>query len=262
MSGAELGTPEFAYLLAAVQAEDVLGIDTRELFPKAVKTRDKLYAQGRSDLETNGWLKPIESATGGEYDLNAELFHLVAAIASPNFVLASLREHPSEASGFTLHYLTEDGIAELAPVAGGRFRLGVVPDRKALGRHMAELLGLKNTKPAVQGSLPSAAFKKVVAAAKKGQTEKAEELLSEAGVDGKQAASLLGAAGEPASGQIVMLPGNGRPEDGRRAAVLGQDKAAWLVFEDESDSSSIVFVNGCEDRLEAIVTQWTEESLE
>lgn len=262
MSGAELGTPEFAYLLAAVQAEDVLGIDTRELFPKAAKKRDKLYAQGRSDLEANGWLKPIESGTGGEYDLDAELFHLVAAIASPDFVLASLREFPPDASGFTLHYLTEDGIAELAPIGDGRFRLGVVPDRKSLVRHMADLLGLKNTKPAIKGRVPKGSFKKMAAAAKGGQTDKAQELLSAADVGQKQAASILDGAVEPASGQIVMLPGTGLAEGGRRATVLGQDKAAWIFFEDDSDPKSIAFVNGCEDSLDAIVTQWTEESPE
>jgi hypothetical protein len=258
MSGAELGTPEFAYLLATVEAQDVLGIDTRELFPKAAKKRDKLYAQGRSDLEANGWLEPTDSTTG-EYDLNAELFHIVAAIASPDFVLASLREHPPEASGLTVYYFTEDGIAELAPIANGRFRLGVAPDRKVLASHMAELLGTKNAKPAIQGSLPRTDFKKVVSAAKKGQTEKANELLSEAGVGEKKIDSLLAAAGEPANGQIVMVPGNGQTDEGRRATVLGQGKTAWLLFQDETDPSKIVFVNGCEDSLEAIVTQWTEQ---
>jgi hypothetical protein len=259
MNGAELGTPEFAYLLATVQANDVIGLDVPDLFPTTAKKQDKIFGQGRTDLEENGWIKPL-NPDQNEYDLNSDLFEIVAMIASPDFVVATLREHPAESSGFTLHYITHLGVAELAPVAGDRFQLGAIADTSALATRMADLLGLKNARPAVEGSLPAATFKKVVAAAKKDQTEKAEELLGEAEGTVDKATSLVTAAGEPPTGHAILLPANGEAEDGKRVTVLGQGKSAWLVYQGDENSEDVVFVNGSKANIDAIVTEWTAES--
>ncbi len=259
MTGAELGTPEFAYLLAAVQANDVIGLDAASLFPTTPKKQDKIFGQGRADLEEHGWLKPI-NPDQNEYDLNADLFEIVAMIASPDFVVATIREQPADLSTFTLHYVTPLGVAEVAPIAGDHFLLGAVADTAGLASRVADLLDLKNGHPAVSGSMDAATFKKLVAAAKKGLSDKAEDLLGQAEGKITEATSLAAAAGEPPVGYAVFIPGTDEADEGQRVTVLGQGKSAWLVRQDPDDSSKIAIVNGSHDNLEAIIAEWTSLS--
>ncbi len=169
MNGAELGKAEFAYLLAAVGARQIIGVEAPGLFPKDGKKRDSLYRQGREDLETSGWLVPVPGRAN-EYDLDPVLYELVATVAWPDFLLATIRQGRGQ-SGLALHYLAGNTTVELAVLEGDRFRIGVVPDQDALWDRLAQMLDLTNQKPGVRARMTRASFKKLVAAAEKGQAD-------------------------------------------------------------------------------------------
>ena len=89
MSGAELDKTELAYLLAVVEASGIVGLDDPELFPATSSDRDAIYGKGRKKLESNEWLKPAADHTD-EYELNGILIEMVAIIAAPEQVVATV----------------------------------------------------------------------------------------------------------------------------------------------------------------------------
>jgi hypothetical protein len=261
MSGAELGTPEFAYLLAAVHAGQVIGLDAPDLFPKSAKDRDAVYGQGRRDLEKNGWIKKA-AGHEDEFELNPILYELVSTIAWPQYVVATIRQGRSQ-EGLAMHYLSGDSTVELAALESDRFRIGIVPDRGKLWARLAGMLQMDNAKPKVQARLTGAAFKKLVAAAEKGKDKDAQALLDDAEGNGSKATSLIPATNQPIQGHVVLLPvRDGKPGEGRRATVLGKGDQAWIVYASGSDGKSVGVVNGCARSLDSLLADWLDDLAE
>jgi len=261
MSGAELGTPEFAYLLAAVQADQVIGLESRGLFPKRASDRDSTYGQGRRDLEANGWIKKAKGHED-EFELNPILFELVSVIAFPDYVLATIRQGRSQ-SGLALHYLAEDMTVELAAIDDDRFRIGLVPDRADLWARLADMLQLGNAKTMVRARMGRPSFKKLVDAADKGKKDKAQALLDKAEGNADKASSFIEATKAPIQGHVVLVPVlDGKPGNGRRATVLGKDKSAWIVYTTGSGGKSVGLVNGSADSLNWLLADWLDDFAE
>lgn len=259
MSGAELGSPEFAYLLAALHAREVIGLHAPDLFPDGAEAQDTLYGQGRADLETNGWLAPIPDQDG-EYELNPALFELAAIVAAPEYVMVSTRTTDEGGKEMALHYLVGDEIAELAALGNGRYRLGVVPDRKSLFERLADMVGAANSKPSVQFDLPRKTFTKIRSAVGKDDTEKAKSLLNEVGPEAAKGSSLLPAAADEPRCELVLLQvQDGEVQDGRRMVVLGEGKRAWLAHRPQPGSSTLTFRNGDAKNLGSLIEEWIGE---
>lgn len=259
MSGADLGSPEFAYLLAALHAREVIGLHAPDLFPDGAKAQDKLYRQGRADLESNGWLKPLADHDG-EYELNPALFELAAVVAAPEYVVISTRTSDAGEKEMALHYLLGDDIAELAALGKGRYRLGVVPDRKSLFKRLADMVGAANSKPAVRFDLPRKTFAKIRSAVGKNGAEKAEALLIEASPAAAKGTSILPAAADEPKCELVLLQvKEGKVQDGRRMVVLGEGKRAWLAHRPQQDSNTLTFRNGDAGSMGSLLEEWIGE---
>jgi len=259
MSGAELKTSEFAYLLATLNASAVVGLDDPALFPAKSSARDVTYGQGRKELEINGWLKPVPDHPE-EYELNPALLEIVSIVAAPDFVVATTHSTGEAERQLVLHYLAGDGIVELSAPAEGIYQVGVVLDREALHERIAEMLHLTTALLAAQFTIDETVFKDIQSLSQKGRLERAEELLESAGVNGAVGESLMAAVASPASGQIVVIrPSFGQIESGRRATVFGEDDAAWLVKRTQFDAQNLEIATCDPASIGTLVTEWLDE---
>jgi hypothetical protein len=257
MNGAELGSPEFAYLLAALEAEQVIGLRAPDLFPENAAAKEAAYSQGRKDLETNGWISPIPRHKD-EYELDPMLFELISIIADPEFVLATILESENGGDkGLLLHYVAQGRIAELAALGDGHYMVGLVPDFENLIKGLASRLGASNPNPSPRFNLSKSTFDKVVEAIREGKTNHAEKTLQAAGVQPDEIKWILGESTSKLQGEIVLIyVRDGEIEGGRRMAALGQGETAWMTYRSRTEGGILSFSNCDEFSLGALISEW------
>ncbi len=244
MNGAELDKTEFAYLLAMVEASAVVGIKDPALFPVQAAERDATYERGRKKLESHGWLKPSADYKD-EYELDVFLLEMIAIIAAPKNIIATVSNSNGKARQMVMHYLSDGTIVELSAASSKSYTIGVVPDQKALQGRVAEMLGVAGKRKAVRFLLEQDALNDIRALSKKGEQEEAKTLLEAIQLSGPAKNSFVAAMGESAHGQIVVIrPEAGEIEAGRRSTLYGEDKTAWLVSRSSSDSTEFEVRNG------------------
>jgi len=244
MNGAELEKTELAYLLAILEASGVVGIEDPALFPVKTPERDKTYGEGRKKLESNGWLKPSADYPD-EYELDVFLLEMVAIIAAPENIVATVSNGNKKAGQMVMHYLSNGAIVELSAQNAKGYTIGVVPDQKALQARVAEMLGVAGKRKAVRFSLDQDALNDIRSLSKKGEQEEAKALLEATQLSGPAKNSFVAAMGESEHGQIVVIrPEAGEIEAGRRSTLYGADKTAWLVSRSSSDSTELEVRNG------------------
>lgn len=252
MQGIELSPQELAYLLAVVHATAVVGVDDPELFPTTAKQRDSVYGAGRKQLEKDEWIVPLEDHDD-EYDLNAGLVQLVAVIAGPEHVIATVRSDSDDSRQAALHYLFGSRIVELWNTPEKRYLLGLVDDRQALLRRIAELLQVPEQSDQASFTLPEAAFQKALKFSKDGNRDKLEAQLKAAGEHAEQFSADLA---EPEGGQLfVVQPSGGEIQGGRRATVVA---GKWIAFRRSQDTKELEISSLDTERLESLLDEWLE----
>ncbi|NIM94886.1 MAG: hypothetical protein GTO18_14390 [Anaerolineales bacterium] len=259
MYGAELKTPEFAYLLAAVNAQTVVGVDDPELFPADSSTSDAVLSAGREGLEVHGWLKPVEHSPN-EFQLDSLLFEAATIVAAPDFIIATTHDSEEGERQLLLHYLSGGEIVELSATAERTYRIGVLLDEDALHERIAHMLRV--TPSALQGQfrLSESNFTSILTMSHNGVGEDAVEILKSAGVDSIAGASFVAALGSPVSGQIVIISQRyGEIEAGRRALVFGEGDGAWMLKRVGAASEDYEVENCDADTIQALVTKWKKE---
>jgi hypothetical protein len=242
MNGVDLSASELSYLLATLDAPEIVGFDATALFPKKKAAREAMFGQAREELEAHGWIKPIPDHPD-EYELDAELLALVSIIASPSFVLATRRISGEQEDQVVLHYLADESIVEFSGAEAGTYRIGQVSDQGALFERIAAMLQCPSSTASKQFELDSEVFEHIQSLAMKGKLEQAQAELESAGVGAKMAGSIVSAVCNPAQGQIVLIRTDfGTVEAGRRVRVLGEGKHAWIVKRSSPDSTDVEMI--------------------
>jgi len=235
----DLSASEFSYLLATLSAPTVIGFDAPELFPAKKSARDTQFRQGREELEAHGWMNLIPD-NPDEYELNAELFHLISVITSPSLVIATQRSSGEQEQRVVLHYLADESIVELSASEEGTYRIGFVADWSALVERISAMLQLAPKVPSKKLELDGAVFDTIQSLPPKGRMEKARASLESVGVEGKLAESILQAIYAPARGQLVMIrTHSGEAETGRRVLIFGEGKQAWSATRTSPDAANV-----------------------
>jgi hypothetical protein len=259
MNGAQLKPPEFAYLLAILNAPAVLGVEDPALFPTKSSARDATYGQGRKDLEANGWLKPVPDHPD-EYELNPILLEMVSVVAAPDFVVITSQSTGESEPSQVLHYLAGENIVELSVPAEETYQVGVVPDQETFHARIAEMLRLTAAQQPMQLTLDETIFEDIQSLSQKGDIKKAERLLDSSVGNGTDGRSLVAALTDAANGQIVVIRSHsGQVTSGRRASVFGEQDAAWLVKRTERDSSDLDITACDPDRISGLIVEWMDE---
>ena len=259
ISGVDLAASELSYLLATLDASEIVGFDAKALFPQKQSSRKTMFSQGREELEAHGWMKPIADHPD-EYELDAELLELVSVIAAPSFVIATRRISGEQERQVVLHYLADESIVELSAVDKGTYRIGVVADRSALFERIAAMLQLSGKAPSNHLEVNGEVFEHFQSLAQKGQLEQAKAHLESAGIAGKMADSVLNAVCDPAHGQIVLIRNHfGEVEAGRRVRVYGEGKQAWFVRQTSPDAADVEMITSDAASLKNLLTILLDE---
>jgi len=242
MSGVDLSTSELSYLLATLDAPEIVGFDAAALFPAKTSSREAMFKQAREELEAHGWMKPIPDHPD-EYELDAELLELVSVIAAPSFVIATRRISGELEQQVVLHYLADESIVELSAVDEETYRIGLVPDRSALFERIAAMLQCPGKTPSKYFKVDGEVFEIFQSLALKGKLEQAKAGLESAGVTAKMADSVLSAVCDPAQGQIVLLRTQfGKAAARQRVSVHGDGKQAWIARRPTVDAQDVEMI--------------------
>ena len=259
MSGVDLSASELSYLLASIEASEIVGFDATGLFPTKPSSREAMFKQGREKLEANGWMKPIPDYPD-EYELNAELLEWVSVVATPSFVIATRRISGEQEQQVVLHYLADESIVELSAVDEKTYRIGHVSDRSALFERIAAMLQCPGKTPSKHYEVDGKAFAKIKSLALKGQLEKAKAGLESAGVTVKMADSVLSAVCDPAQSQIVLIRTHfGEIEAVQRIYMHSEGKQAWIVRQSPTKAEEVEMITSDAGRLSDLLTETLDE---
>lgn len=240
MKGAVLESSEFAYLLATINAGQVVGVDAPDLFPTDAAEREALFAEGGRLLQAHGWLKPLENPS--QFHLNENLLYLTAVIADPQFVVFTIRTQPDGSSRVLLHYLAEPDMVELSVTADQKYALSILPDRATLLARIQEMLELPPTPQVgeVQFTVEEPTFETIQDLAEVGQAEEASAMLKQLGVNGNTGESLVKALQTPEASSLVVVvrPRQGQIEAGRKASLFRSLDVVWLAKRVDAKSNT------------------------
>jgi hypothetical protein len=229
MDGIQLQKPEFAYLLAAVGAQEILGVDDPALFPSSDAEREASFSAGSEQLREAGWLKPVPDHDQ-EFELNVLLLEMVALIGAPDQMIAVRTDPQNSVPRQVLFFLSTESIVELSIVEDGSYRLGFVDQSESYPDRIAKFFDLKPAKQSGQLSIKGEVIDQLRSTAVKGETKKASELLKTLEGDSSLGKSFLSALADPNRGEfVVMHLTAGEISTGRRAYVHGEGKNAWVV---------------------------------
>jgi hypothetical protein len=231
-----LQTEEFAYMLAVVEAEAVVGVDDPNLFPDPV-SGEAIYKKGLEQLVVDGYAQPTGKPE--EYAFDDTLSLMVADVGHPDFVVFTIR-NTDEGRRVVLHYLAGPDIVELAAEPDDTYILGAVADRKAMVARIQDVLALPatNAKNAAF-TIEAPTFETIQDLAEAGDHEQATNMLHELGLNNGRAESLVTALGEPdASGLVaVVRPNQGQVTAGRKASLYRGGEVVWLAKRMDATSS-------------------------
>lgn len=251
----ELSRNQFAYLLAAVRASGIIGLDDPDLFPEGAKAEEEVFGGGRGELESAGWIQEVDDHPG-EYQLDPFLLEMVAVIGGPEFVVAGA-EQSGEVRNVRMIYIVGELAVELAPMIDGGYALGYLPDDTTVGEHMGDLFQLNGAGGATDFSLSSDTLEDLKTSAASGKVEEAARLV-EGDPEDRQALSQ--AAAGPRSGRVVVLQtADGEVGSGRRAFLFGADDNVWIEYQPSEEADELTLTRATVSRLGGLVQSWLSE---
>jgi hypothetical protein len=237
MNGVELTRFEFAYLLATLNCNEVIGLDDPSLFPQNASVRGKTLKKGRQELETHGWITPIPDQPD-DFELDAMLLETVSIIASPDFMIATTHTAEKDQTRLVFHYLGEGSTVELAVQDEKNYRLGLLPEQGEMFGRIYALMQLSPDCGTAELRVDQTTFEKIVQYVHKGKYPDAEELLASFPLKEAEVKSLLSAIESNSRGGLVVVRvDSGEITDGRRLSIYGSGDVAWMAIQVDSETT-------------------------
>lgn len=233
MDGIILEQSEFLLLLDAVNANELIAIDSAKVLPRDREEHRRLGLEGIEKLKDRGWL----TLQDGVYMLNPDLVIMVGTVAHPTLALVVIRDIPAGRQEF-LYYRSEQAIVEFTLPAEGQYRLATLPNIEMTVARIQFLLAedAPERDPAHSFTIDQDAFFAVREQMLAGDRATAEAILTSHDVAAATRRTLLDAMSEPLlSGTVAIL----RCEedvvvDARNLAVLIGPQVAWAFQQTEA----------------------------
>jgi len=259
MNGVELTRTEFAYLLATLNCGEVIGLDDPSLFPQNASVRGKTFKKGRQELETNGWIIPIQDQPD-EYELDDMLLEIVSIIASPDFMIATTHTAENEQTRLVFHYLGNEITVELAAQDEKNYRLGVLPAQESMFDRIGELIQLSPDNGTAEVRVDHTTFEKVVQHVHKGKFKDAEDLLDSFHLEEAEVKSLLSAIESTSRGGLVVVRiVSGEITDGRRLSIYGSGDVAWMAIQIDAETTDFELRPCSEESIVEFIADFQED---
>lgn len=238
---AMLQPSEFAYLLHALGAKQVIGANNAQLFPQEVASIDALMEQGLAELKAHGWLIP----DGDAFKTHTGLVLLTAVIADPEIVLVLTLAAAGGGKQTITYSLAQNLTVEQVFTSEQKYLLTQLEGADTLVERVDQALGLTNKLPAQSGEifLDSSSFETAMQQAARGHLAALEAALTEANNDLHNAAALAASlASLRPAGRLEWAHFSGKQLETWKDAVFFQDanNHPWVLTKADP-SGMIVF---------------------
>ena len=230
MDGLIFNQAEFLALMSAVNASELLGIDSNTIVPTDKKIHQEMTLSGLQQLKVRG----IVEETGGTMLFPSELIGMASAISEPQLVTQVMREEPDVGQRQIMMYQAFQFIVEFTMPEEGMFRLARIPSTLAMLQRIHFLLSIgdRNTQQ-LSFVIDQNAFFQSKSALDNDNDDLALDILKNGGVPSDEASALLTAMKDvQLSGMVTLLrTENGSVLDGRELISLKTNNSSWIFYQ-------------------------------
>jgi hypothetical protein len=136
-------SPQLTFLLTLLQAKKLPKANNEQIFPADEEAFTKVLEKGKAELQRDRWLVSTE----GYDDLNTQLLQVVAAMANPIAMVASIIAKPDGSSQIVTHYVGHTVVVEQI-YTGQKYQLTFLASVEVLVSRLATTLMLPTQKKA------------------------------------------------------------------------------------------------------------------
>jgi hypothetical protein len=216
---------EFLVLLDTIDANVIVGITRKDLFPQHEEEHKTVLKQGITLLKQRGMLDEDNRP-------HINLLRLAKIIAYPQLVFFMVRNVTSLGPQIFLLYQSQDGIVEQTFPTEGVHRLAVIPDTSFLLNRALHILSLPE-QPLAQSvvNIAQEAFFQCYRLMQQNQRKPALDFLQRANMPTSEAKRLLIALQSPAFlGEVALLKCIHQTiVDARDIAIIQDQHTAWYA---------------------------------
>lgn len=259
MTGLILNRAEFLTLMSAVEAQGVVGLNLMELVPSDPEQFQALVTQGLQSLQERGAASLVDEVNV----LDPDLLSMAVLVAHPEVAVITTRLTPDVGQQLFLHYLAGDVVLEQTLPSETEHRWALVPDRPALAERLLGILPVQATAPTtpVKATISQEALAAVQQSFEAGNGDEARTKLSEQGVAGAAAETVLEALTTPEfAGQVAVLRCEGNEiVAGRNVMVIQGAKSALLLKPSATTEAALDLTATDEAGLRTLLSTWLTE---
>lgn len=238
--GLVLTRAELLTLLDAVDADDLVGVDSDALLPDDPKEHADLVQEGIEKLKGRGLLEVVDDVN----TLNPTLFAVIQDFAHPDLVVLIRKQVPDLGEQRIMYYQRGTDIVEHTMPETEQFRFAVIPNTLAMINRIELFVPVEEGAPAsaYQETLEQKAYIGVRWLVDQGRPEEAETILNDEGFPEGPAHLLVQALAsyEYAAALAFLRIEDGQVVGGREMEVIRTNELTWLAVNAATDESQTV----------------------
>lgn len=232
---AKLTTNEFAYLLHALSAQKIIGVNNAQLFPDKSEEQDILLSVGLQLLKEHGWLQPSD---GDTFKTHTGLVLLIAVIASPEQTIMLTKAMPGNSRQTITYYFAQGMIVEQFYTADEQYLLTQIDTVTNVILRLQQALSIPDSLQTWKTTitLKADAFEQTMKQARNGDSSSLFATMRETNIDSNRLEELVGIVGglQPAGNLEIATLSGGRLNSFQNIIILqAKDKSAWEMHSDD-----------------------------
>lgn len=258
MSGITLDRSEFVVLMDAVEAQNVIGVDSNEIVPDDDTQHKALLEKGLALLKERGAVREVDDVNVMDIDL----LSMAMLVANPEIAVVTSRDNPGQGQQLFFHYAAGDVIVEQTLPDEFHHRWALVPGQTGLVERLLGILPVENSgKPQFVGALKEEAFLEAKEQIENNQSAAGRATFEAAGIKGPALDGLVDAIAHPKFGGMIAIlqVRNNEATDARNLALVQGTQAAYLFTQSASDPETIEINTTDETKLRSLLTNWLAE---
>jgi hypothetical protein len=242
----------------AVEAENVIGVDSNELVPDDDTQHKALLEKGLSLLKERGAVREVDDVN----IMDIDLLSMAMLVANPEIAVVTTRDTPGLGQQLFFHYAADEVIVEQTLPDQFHHRWALVPGQTGLVERLLGILPVENSgKPQFVGSLKEEAFLEAKGLIENNEIEEGRARFQAAGVTGPGLDGLVDAIAHPKFGGMVAIlqVRNNEATDARNLALVQGAQAAYLFTQSDADPETMEINTTDEPKLRSLLINWLAE---
>jgi hypothetical protein len=259
MSGIILDRSEFVVLMDAVDADEIVGLNTDAMVPTDETQLKAMLDKGLDLLQKRGALRVVDDVN----ILNVDLLSMAVLVANPEVAVITTRDNPGLGQQLFLHYAAGDVIVEQTLPSAEQHRWALVPGQAALAERVVGILPVQAEAGPSSFSfrIEQDDFLKAKQFIETGQRAEGLKIFQSQGLTSDQADQLAAIIAKPTfGGSVAVLQcRHGEIVDARNLAVAQGEQAA-IFMKQAQPGETLLEVTTCqESTVRSLVANWLAE---